>query len=76
MVTFEVVLPDHTESEIDRLVDQGDFVNRDQAIEELLSLAISVHGMNDESEDEFEEELFSQMADEQQDPADQFDDSF
>lgn len=69
MVTFEVTLPDRIDSDIDRLVDQGDFLNREQAIEELLSLGVSAHGVTHETEDEMSEDLFTQAVDDQQDPA-------
>lgn len=69
MSRVKVSLPDQTDSEIQRLVDQGEFINRDQAIEELLSLGISAYGPTEESEDELEETGFNTVASEQQDPA-------
>jgi Arc/MetJ-type ribon-helix-helix transcriptional regulator len=75
MATLEVALPDRIESDIDRLVEQGDFLNREQAIEELLSLGLSAQEIGDESEAELDEDLFTQAVDEQQDPADQYNDS-
>jgi Arc/MetJ-type ribon-helix-helix transcriptional regulator len=74
MATFEVALPDRIESDIDRLVEQGDFLNREQAIEELLTLGLSAQETGDESETKLDEDLFTQAVDEQQDPADQYDD--
>ncbi|WP_435157867.1 ribbon-helix-helix domain-containing protein [Haladaptatus sp. DFWS20] len=74
MVSLEVALPDRIESDIDRLVEQGDFLNREQAIEELLSLGLSAQETGDESEEELDEDLFTQAVDEQQDPADQYND--
>ncbi|MFH5802201.1 ribbon-helix-helix domain-containing protein [Haladaptatus sp. CMAA 1911] len=74
MATFEVALPDRIESDIDRLVEQGDFLNREQAIEELLTLGLSAQETGDESDEELDEDLFTQAVDEQQDPADQYND--
>ncbi|MFH5800927.1 ribbon-helix-helix domain-containing protein [Haladaptatus sp. DYF46] len=74
MVTLEVALPDRIESDIDRLVEQGDFLNREQAVEELLSLGLSAQETGDEFEEELDEDLFTDAVDEQQDPADQYND--
>ena len=74
MATFEVALPDRIESDIDRLVEQGDFLNREQAIEELLTLGLSAQETGDESEAELDGDLFTDAVDEQQDPADQYND--
>lgn len=69
MVTFEVSLPDRIDSDIDRLVDQGDFLNREQAIEELITLGVSAHAPANEVDEEMAESLFTQAVDDQQDPA-------
>jgi len=69
MPEVEVALPDRIESEINRLVDQGEFINREQAIEELLSMGVSAYSMSEESTPEEGEELFTQAVEEQQDPA-------
>ncbi|WP_138004517.1 DUF7120 family protein [Halalkalirubrum salinum] len=69
MATFEVPIPDRIDSEIDRLVSQGEFINRDQAIEELLTMGVSTYNTPEETEDELEEDLFSQVTEDQQDPA-------
>ncbi|KZN23134.1 CopG family transcriptional regulator [Haladaptatus sp. R4] len=75
MVTLEVALPDRIESDIDRLVEQGDFLNQEQAVEELLTLAISAQDNGNEFEEGLDEDLFTDAVDEQQDPADQHNDS-
>ena len=41
MPEVEVSLPDRIDSEISRLIDQGEFLNREQAVEELLSMGVS-----------------------------------
>lgn len=69
MSKIEVSLPDRIESEISHLVDQGEFVNRDQAVEELLSMGVSAYGPTEESSTEADQELFSQTVEDQQDPA-------
>jgi Arc/MetJ-type ribon-helix-helix transcriptional regulator len=71
---IEVSLPDRVDSEIDRLVEQGDFINREQAIEELLSMGMSAYDANDTSTED--DEWVTQDVSEHQDPAlqDDFDD--
>ncbi|WP_227380669.1 DUF7120 family protein [Haladaptatus halobius] len=75
MVTIEVALPDRIENDINRLVEQDDFLNREQAIEKLLSLGVSAQKTDDESDEELADDLFTQAVDDQQDPADQDNDS-
>ncbi|MFB6073983.1 MAG: CopG family transcriptional regulator [Haloarculaceae archaeon] len=68
MAKVEVSLPDRIDNNITRLVEQGEFVNRDQAIEELLSRGVSAYDTTTET-DEPEEDLFTQTVEDQQDPA-------
>jgi Arc/MetJ-type ribon-helix-helix transcriptional regulator len=78
MPDVEVSLPDRIDSEIDRLVSQGEFLNREQAVEELLSMGVSAYATTEDTE-EVEGDLFTQMTDDQQDPAamtDEPDDEF
>lgn len=68
MPQVEVTLPDQTETEIDRLVSQGEFLNREQAIEELLAMGMSAYQpVEDETTEE--EEYFTGSQRDQQDPA-------
>lgn len=69
MPKTEVDLPDRIESDISHLVEQGEFLNREQAYEELLMMGISAYGPADESTDEPGEDLFDERVTEQQDPA-------
>lgn len=68
MPNVEVPLPDRIDSEIDRLVEQGEFLNREQAVEELLTMGVSAYAPTDDT-DQTEEDLFTQMTEDQQDPA-------
>ncbi len=68
MPEVEVSLPDRIDSEISRLVEQGEFLNREQAVEELLSMGVSAYAPT-ETTDEPDQNLFTQMTDDQQDPA-------
>lgn len=68
MPTAEVSLPDDVDIEIRQLVDEGEFINHDQAVEELLSLGVSAYN-TDESPQTTDEDLFTQVVDDQQDPA-------
>jgi len=69
MPEVELNLPDRVNSEIDRLVEQGEFLNREQAIEELLSMGMSAYDTAEETGPETDGELFSQAVDDQVDPA-------
>jgi len=70
MPTAEVSLPDKLDSEITQLVERGEFLNREQAVENLLSMGITVYDETaSSSSDEPAEEMFSQKAEEQHDPA-------
>lgn len=69
MPKTEVDLPDRIESDISRLVEAGEFLNREQAYEELLTMGISAYGPAEETTEEPGENLFEQRVDEQQDPA-------
>lgn len=68
MADVEVALPDRIDSEIDRLVEQGEFINREQAIEELLTMGVSAYATTGSSDDR-SGEFFTQVTDDQQDPA-------
>ena len=74
MPDVEVSLPDRIDSEIDRLVEQGEFLNREQAVEELLTMGVSAYAPTEEAEEAEGENLFTQMTDDQTDPAARDDD--
>lgn len=74
MPEIEVSLPDRIDSEIARLVDQGEFLNREQAIEELLSMGVSAYAPAETTSDEPDQDLFTQMTEDQKDPAARGDD--
>lgn len=70
MPKVEVSLPDRIESEIARLIEQGEFVNRDQAVEELLTMGVSAYDVEEDDEATVaDEDLFTQAVDDQHDPA-------
>lgn len=69
MPSTEIDLADRIDTDIDQLVEQGEFVNRDQAVEELLTLGLSAYGPTEEESDQPGEDVFNQHLDEQQDPA-------
>ena len=69
MPKTEVDLPDRIDSDITRLVEQGEFLNREQAYEELLKMGISAYGPAEEAGEDPGGELFDQRVNEQQDPA-------
>ena len=75
MPDVEMSLPDRIDSEIDRLVEQGDFLNREQAVEELLTMGVSAYAPTEEGEETEGEDLFTLMTDDQTDPAARDDDS-
>lgn len=67
MADTEVTLPDRVTTDIDRFVESGEFLNWDQAVEELLTLGLSAY--QDEAEPVDEESVFTGTVDDQQDPA-------
>jgi Arc/MetJ-type ribon-helix-helix transcriptional regulator len=69
MPKVEVSLPDRINGEISRLVEQGEFVNQDQAVEELLSMGMSAYSTTSDDSQEPDQNLFSQAVEDQQDPA-------
>lgn len=69
MATIEVDLPDRIDGELDRLVDSGEFLNRERAFEELLQRGVSAYNVDDTPENELDDDLFSQAVEDQQDPA-------
>lgn len=69
MPNAEVSLPDRVYSEITSLVESGEFINEEQAFEELLSMGISAYGPTETTPEEPGEELFTQAVEDQQDPA-------
>jgi len=64
-----VTLPDRLDSQIDRFVEQGEFLNRERAIEELLSMGLSAYETPDTTPDAQEDDLFTRAVEDQQDPA-------
>ncbi len=70
MTQIEVSLSDQTDSEMQRLVEQGEFINRDQAVEKLLSRGLSAYQTtDDEPAAQMDDSMFEQMTEDQQDPA-------
>lgn len=59
MPKVEITIPEHLEMQIAQLVDQGEFVNRDEAIDELLATGLKAYktsGPMDDNEPGFENE--------------------
>lgn len=52
MPTVEVNIPDQIEMQIAQLVEQGEFVSREEAIEQLLSSGIRAYKTSGPTEDE------------------------
>jgi hypothetical protein len=69
MPTFEVSLPDKIESDIASLVEQGEYLNREQAVEDLLSRGISAYNTSTSTSDDGFDDMFTDGFDDQQDPA-------
>jgi Arc/MetJ-type ribon-helix-helix transcriptional regulator len=76
MSKIKLSLPDQIDSDIQRLVEQGEFLNRDQAVEDLLKRGISAYNVTTEDDESpVDDDMFGQTAAEQQDPA-QMDDDY
>ncbi|SDZ79291.1 transcriptional regulator, CopG family [Haloplanus vescus] len=59
MPNVEITVPEHLEMQIAQLIEQGEFVNREEAIQELLSTGLRAYktsGPIEEEEPGFEEE--------------------
>lgn len=70
MTKIEVDLPDRIDSEIARLAEQGEFLNRKEAVEEFLTRGLQAYDVDQRPDDgEAEGDLFTSAIDEQQDPA-------
>jgi metal-responsive CopG/Arc/MetJ family transcriptional regulator len=52
MPTVQLTIPEHLEMQIAKLVEEGEFVNREQAIEDLLSTGIRAYKTSGPIEDE------------------------
>jgi Arc/MetJ-type ribon-helix-helix transcriptional regulator len=68
MPESEVTLPDQVTSDIDRFVESGEFLNWDQAVEELLTLGLSAY-QSEEEDVTTDESVFTGAVEDQQDPA-------
>ena len=71
MTKIEVDLPDRIDSEISRLAEQGEFLNRKEAIEDFLTRGLQAYDVEGDTttEGEADGDLFTDAIDEQQDPA-------
>ncbi|MFB6109320.1 MAG: CopG family transcriptional regulator [Halodesulfurarchaeum sp.] len=70
MPETEVTLPDRVTSDIERFVESGEFLNWDQAVEELLSLGLSAYQTEEGEEMVGDvESVFTGALEDQQDPA-------
>ncbi|TSD09519.1 cell surface protein [Haloglomus irregulare] len=52
MPKVEITVPEHLEMQIAQLVEQGEFVNREEAIEDVLSTGIRAYKTSGPMEDE------------------------
>lgn len=69
MPLVEVSLPKQTDVEIDRVAEHDEFVDREQAIEALLAMGLSVHLPADEPPSKMADDVFTQTVEDQHDPA-------
>jgi Arc/MetJ-type ribon-helix-helix transcriptional regulator len=68
MPTVEVTLPKELDAQLDYLVEDGEFVSRDEAVADLISMALTTYE-EDSAPDPVGEDLFLQTLADQQDPA-------
>jgi Arc/MetJ-type ribon-helix-helix transcriptional regulator len=47
---IEVTLPDQIDDEIARFIEEGEFVNRDEAVEQLLNAGLQAYDVNEDDE--------------------------
>jgi len=69
MAKIEMELSDRVESDIERMVEQGEFVNWDEAVEKLLTQGLNAYGPTEEESEELGGDMFQQSVADQQDPA-------
>ena len=69
MAKIEMELSDRVENDIERMVNQGEFVNWDEAVEKLLTQGLSAYGPIEEESEELGGDMFQQSVADQQDPA-------
>lgn len=65
MPKVEVTIPDDIEVELDRITEEGEFVNRNEAAEEILTLGLNAYepASGVESEEDFYSEEMQETAD-------------
>lgn len=59
MPKMEITIPEHLEMQITQLVDQGEFINREEAVEDLLAAGVRAYktsGPMDDDEPGFEDD--------------------
>jgi Arc/MetJ-type ribon-helix-helix transcriptional regulator len=60
MPKVEITIPEHLEMQITQLVDEGEFLNREEAVEELVATGLKAYKtsgpQDDESEPGYEED--------------------
>jgi len=54
MPKVEITIPEHLEMQIAQMVEQGEFVNREEAIEELISTGLKAYKASGPMEDDQE----------------------
>jgi Arc/MetJ-type ribon-helix-helix transcriptional regulator len=54
MPKVEITIPEHLEMQIAQLVEQGEFLNREEAIEDLLSTGLKAYKTSGPTDDEEE----------------------
>ncbi|PSQ17262.1 cell surface protein [Halobacteriales archaeon QS_8_69_26] len=54
MPKVEITIPEHLEMQITQMVEQGEFVNREEAIEELISTGLKAYKASGPMEDDQE----------------------
>mgnify|MGYP006291335617 CR=1 FL=1 len=70
MAKIEMELSDRVESDIERMVQQGEFVNWDEAVEKLLTQGLSAYEpVEEEQAEELGGDMFQQSVADQHDPA-------
>ncbi len=52
MPKMEITIPEHLEMQITQMVDQGEFINREEAIEDLLAAGVRAYKTSGPMDDE------------------------
>lgn len=76
MVKIDIDIPDRLDVKIQRMVDDGEFVDYESAVNELISTGLTAYRTDNSSDDEFDDEFDDKFNDEMGDPSGSHEDDY